>query len=146
MSAKRIFPPLCMALFSCNDPRCSTSIWSLSWSWLLALRQGNALRKRQRGWQQRGFFLFFPWYPGIRDGLHWRWERPELIRAHGHQSMGCPPHVQGHVSISRVWFRFLFRSLIWFQEIDLDLLWSAKRWRMGLGIRLLKVYSPTVAG
>lgn len=92
MSAKRIFPPLRMALFSCNDPCCSTSIWSLLRSRLLALGRAMAL----------GLLPFFAWYPGVKDGPQWRWEKSELMRAHGHWSMGCPCHTKGHVNISGV--------------------------------------------
>lgn len=76
MSAKRIFPPLCMALFSCNDPRCSASIWSLLRSRLSALGQGNALRKRQKagGSGASSFFSLISWCQGwsrLKMGEMW---------------------------------------------------------------------------
>lgn len=80
MSAKRIFPPLCTALFSWNDPSCSTIIWSLFGWQLLALGQGSALRKGQ-GVVVGGFCLFLLdilWQGCSASKIGETW-------AHGHQ-------------------------------------------------------------
>lgn len=58
MSAKRIFPPLCMVLFSCNDPCFSASIWKPLVVMAFGSQAGQYTCRRLFGWWQQGFCLF----------------------------------------------------------------------------------------